>query len=490
MKLKSKYLFTLMAAVSFCFVSCNDDNIPENPDDSGITENPGDTDGTDEPEVPETFDVTYTESMEDFANPERGFYKYTEVGFRNGKVNNPISVASLSAYRETGKTLIYQYNYLTDFMEGDISEEALNVIRTNMQALRDAGMKVVLRFAYKDGYSEEDKPWDPEVDVVLRHVEQLKPILQEYYDVIYVLQAGFVGSWGEWYYTDHFGFEPSTVEEFKPRRQLLDALLDALPEERQIAVRYPEAKFMCMDIEIADTITAATAFNGSDLSRIAGHNDCFVSSSNDVGTYKKSRDKQLWRAETDYVSMGGETCDAPEYYCNCDATFDNLEEFHWSYLNSDYNTATHAVWKDGGCFEEISRRLGYRIVLEGANYGDFAAGKEFSIDIKLKNVGFASFINPRDLEFVITSSSDPSEKYVIATDFDPRVWKGGKEYRYQTSITLPSELKSGEEYCLYMNLPDAAETLHDNPLFSARLANENVWDETTGYNLLSKFTAE
>ena len=48
MKLKSKYLFTLMAAVAFCFVSCNDDNTPENPDDSGITENPGDTDGTDE----------------------------------------------------------------------------------------------------------------------------------------------------------------------------------------------------------------------------------------------------------------------------------------------------------------------------------------------------------------------------------------------------------------------------------------------------------
>ena len=105
---------------------------------------------------------------------------------------------------------------------------------------------------------------------------------------------------------------------------------------------------MCMETEIEDTITARTAFDGSDLSRIAGHNDCFVSSSNDVGTYKKSRDKQLWRAETNYVSMGGETCDAPEHYCNCDATFENLEEFHWSYLNSDYNTATHAVWKDGG----------------------------------------------------------------------------------------------------------------------------------------------
>ena len=488
MKTRNIFAFIVCAAFSVVAMSCSD-NAGDLTGQTDTPENP-DTGTPDVPEPEETFDVTYEESMEDFANPERGFYKYTEVGFRGGSVHNPISVPSLSAYRETGKTLIYQYNYLTDFMDGDISEEALDVIRQNMQALRDAGMKVVLRFAYKDGYAESDKPWDPPVDIVLRHVEQLKPVFEEYYDVIYVLQAGFVGSWGEWYYTDHFGFEPKTVEDFKPRRQLLDALLDALPEERQIAVRYPEAKFMCMETEIEDTITARTAFNGSDLSRIAGHNDCFVSSSNDVGTYKKSRDKQLWRAETNYVSMGGETCDAPEHYCNCDATFENLEEFHWSYLNSDYNTATHAVWKDGGCFEEISRRLGYRIVLIGANYGDsFAAGKDFSIDIKLKNAGFASMINPRDLEFIVASASDPQEKYVIATDFDPRVWKGGKEYRYQTSITLPSELEAGEEYRLYMNLPDPTETLHDNPLFSIRLANENVWDEATGYNLLGTFTA-
>ena len=39
-----------------------------------------------------------------------------------------------------------------------------------------------------------------------------------------------------------------------------------------------------------------------------------------------------------------------------------------------------------------------------------------------------------------------------------------------------------------MNLPDPCETLHNNPLFSIRLANENTWQENTGYNLLYSFT--
>ena len=99
-------------------------------------------------------------------------------------------------------------------------------------------------------------------------------------------------------------------------------------------------------------------------------------------------------------------------------------------------------------------------------------------------------INPRDLEFVICSETDPEEKYVIGTDVDPRIWKAGKSYRLKQTITLPTELRKGTEYRLCLNLPDPAATLHDNPLFSIRLANEGVWDETTGYNVLHSFVAE
>ena len=40
---------------------------------------------------------------------------------------------------------------------------------------------------------------------------------------------------------------------------------------------------------------------------------------------------------------------------------------------------------------------------------------------------------------------------------------------------------------LYLNLPDHSTKLHDNPLYSIRLANEGTWMEDTGFNKLYTF---
>ena len=44
------------------------------------------------------------------------------------------------------------------------------------------------------------------------------------------------------------------------------------------------------------------------------------------------------------------------------------------------------------------------------------------------------------------------------------------------------------EYTLYLNLPDPSEKLRDNPLFSIRLANNDTWEEKTGFNKLQTIT--
>ena len=41
------------------------------------------------------------------------------------------------------------------------------------------------------------------------------------------------------------------------------------------------------------------------------------------------------------------------------------------------------------------------------------------------------------------------------------------------------------EYGVYINLPDPYPTIHDNPMFSVRFANKDIWDEKTGYNYLT-----
>lgn len=100
--------------------------------------------------------------------------------------------------------------YQNELRDKLISDDFLQRIKNNMEALRAGGAKSVLRFAYTS--SESDKPWDAPWSITKQHIEQLKPILQEYADVIYVLEAGFVGVWGEWYYTDNYNFSPGKDE--------------------------------------------------------------------------------------------------------------------------------------------------------------------------------------------------------------------------------------------------------------------------------------
>lgn len=78
---------------------------------------------------------------------------------------------------------------------------------------------------------------------ILEHIEQLKPLLQQNSDVIAVLQHGFIGAWGEGYYTDvfHTNYQ-ATTQNCMDRAEVMAALLDALPTERMIQVRMPQNK--------------------------------------------------------------------------------------------------------------------------------------------------------------------------------------------------------------------------------------------------------
>lgn len=442
-------------------------------------------------EAPFRYDVKYKVDESNFCNPERGLYVPAIKYFRSNFLSGPSDVEWMRGLRNNGRTFTYSEFYLMGFVYQDLSEEALEIIRTHLARHREAGVKTIVRFAYSDGYAEKNHPWDATLEQTLRHVEQLKPIFQEFEDVIYVVQYGFVGSWGEGYYTDNYGMNPKTDEDYWSRRELMKALLAAVPESRQIAVRYPLYKRGILGIEMGDTITAETAFGPSDVARVAAFNDCFVSDYSDVGTYKSNQDREMWATETNYVSMGGETCRAPEAYCNCDKTFENLEKYHWTYLNEAYNKQTHAVWQKGGCYEEILKRLGYRLVLKGASFsGALQSGGNLTVKIHLENVGFASIINRRPMQWVLVNDAKPAEKYVIPSPKDPREWKGGHEYVYEETIKLPEGLTPGATYKLALELPDAAATLAGKPEFSIRFANLNVFDETNGWNVLTKLTAK
>lgn len=414
--------------------------------------------------------VSFTESNEPVLNPERGFYGGAS-DIRSA--SSPVSYSAARAVRTSGMSLMYVGFYLTDFMSGDISDAYLNMIRTSLDNIRQAGIKVVLRFAYQN--NEDSKPWDAPVDVVLRHVEQLKPILQDNADVIFILQAGFVGVWGEWYYTSHFNMNPSKDADYEPRLRLTRALLDALPASRQIALRTPQFKMRMFKLSQKDTLTYDTAHDGSDLSRLAGHNDCFGASAEDYGTFdNESGDRAFWKGDSRYTIMGGETCKVSDY-CTCTASLKDMADYHWTYLNSGYHGSVLTRWKNTGCYDTILDCLGYRLVMKDVYYSENPSkGKPMKLTLRFCNRGFAAPMNPRNSEIIFVAADGAETRFALPSD--PRTWHPGW-YVVETEITLPAD--KGR---FYLALEDPL--LPGRPEYSIALANEGVFDSKTGWNKL------
>ena len=169
-----------------------------------------------------------------------------------------------------------------------------------------------------------------------------------------------------------------------------------------------------------------------------------------------------------------------------DGAVTTLEKYHFSYLHIGYHQQVLSRWKQQNCFNEIDKRLGYRLVLREAGFSKSAnAGENYNVVLKMENVGFAAPMNPRDA-FLVLSSTDGKVVKTYPVNSDPRTWYSGSFILKQT-IQLPSE---AGKYNLSLYLPDPEPTLKDNSRFAIQLANKGVWDEKTGFNNLKTLTVE
>ena len=442
------------------------------------------------PTAPRTVHVDYTPATAPIANPERGFYHYIET-----RASAPAAYdeEQLRAYR-TGEqiTLLYCINYLDGLTAQPIPQSFLDHITANLAAVRAAGLKCVLRFAYTDADPTANGEQPPFGDAppaqVAAHLEQLRPLLEANADVIALLQAGFIGTWGEWYYTDHFVEDPAqpwAVSDamYALRRQVIDQELAVLPPRLTVAVRYVEAKQRLFDA--TDPLAAGDAFTATAQARTGFHNDCFLASATDYGTYREGQietDKAYLAAETQFTPMGGETCNPNPPRSSCPTALAELARFHWSYLNTDYHPEVLAGWAAEGCRDEVARRLGYRLRLVSADLPATAfAGGALPVRLALENAGFAAPINPRPVTVVLRHTLTGAA-VTLPLAVEPRRWLPGP-HTIDASLRLPAALPPGA-YELLLHLPDPHAALAARAEYAIQLANLNTWEPATGYNRL------
>jgi hypothetical protein len=415
---------------------------------------------------PDLVSHTYTATDAPLLNPERGFFTpYQLPGY-----------PGFSPVRATGNTLVHLNIRLDDWRESPIPQDVLGNLHTNFVDIRDAGLKAIIRFSYNEGPYPDSEP-DASKEQILRHIEQLTLLLQQNADVIAWVEAGFIGAWGEWHTSTN------GLDNLPDKKEILFALLRALPETRMVQVRYP-ANIIEM---FPNPLDAAQA-------RVAHHNDCFLSSETDVGTYERDgvntieRDQKYLAELTRFTPMSGETCAPNPPRSECETAIQEMELLHFSAINEAYHKGILRSWDAdaGGCMDEIVNRLGYRLSLTSAEFNEqVRPGGLLNVTVQIENTGFASLMNPRPLFVVLQQSKSI---FLTKLELDPRTWQPGSS-SFAAKIRLPSNMDEGH-YNLALWLPDAAETLQQNPLYAVQFANEGVWDESTGYNILGKFNID
>jgi hypothetical protein len=467
--------------------------------------------------------ISFNESKEDIVNPERGFYRQQNI-FASNYV--PLDKNTLISYRTNQKinkalysvssSLVYVEYILDSFIHSPISDTFLKNFNRDCATARDAGVKLIVRFCYVNkahGGNCADGICPPYGDapkaVVLNHIKQLKPNLQQNVDIIACMQMGFIGIWGENYYSDYFGDASKSGNgrvldnNWRDRTAVLKALLNALPTSRMIQVRVPQLKQRYVYGVSAGVnsapLTAIEAFSGTDKARIGFHNDCFLSGPSDYGTYNDygnssspQKDatpalRKFEMADSRYTVVGGETCDdgfSPQNDCGpTGRAQQEFAGFHYSFLNSAYNTTVNDDWVTGGCMDEIKQKMGYRFILQTVKIATKAKkGGAIDVVLNINNVGYASPYNARPVQLILKQKAT-GKVTTLAFKTDVRKWFPGATVLHQ-KLLLPAGLQTGN-YEVYLNLPDAAKSVAARPEYSIQLANENLWEATTGYNRLN-----
>jgi hypothetical protein len=411
--------------------------------------------------------ATYSPSSEDFANPERGFL----IGTSYDPVRHPapLDPARLRRAREDGISLVRMSWVFSEFRDRPLSAAMLDRIRADFATARACGVKVIGRFEYNFGPTGAP---DAPLDRVLAHLDQLLPVLRENSDVLAFLEAGFIGTWGEWHDSTN-GLMAHTGE-------IVSKILDVLPPDRMLALRYPRLK---TDLYGLEPLTPQEAFTGIPKARIGAHDDCFLASKTDWGTYTKNiaAEKAFYHQDNLFVPQGGETCNFKEDaqpFIGCENALTQLAFQRFNSLNSLFQLDVLDLWTKGGCMPEIRRRLGYRFRLVESVAQ--VKGSELQVSVTVQNDGFGNLYNPRPIFLVLRDRvTGRTQRVPIASD--PRRWMPSEPSIFHATSAL-----SPGDYDLLLHLPDAAPSLRDRAEYAVRFANTGIWEAKTGMNRLAE----
>lgn len=387
----------------------------------------------------------------------------------------------------------------------------------------------------------EDKNW------MEYHIWQLKPIFQEFEDIIMGVKTGMLGPWGE----QHSSPLARDVDAYK---KLLDAYLDAVPASRALLTHaggflawynetygstYTFTNIDALPVPQKDSPEARFGFfndshaagSWTDNGSLSEGNSMINSKYGD-STYDRykvitwiNKQNQIYQGEGGigdniFGNLPGALIEAQQLRITTlnlrHGRYDRWNDFIYNEANvtkpvqfpaneqeiagGTYTGPTKTaifdpVYDGRSGLEYVRDRMGYRLVLREARSSEWVKQNgTLRFEGKIQNVGFGNVINRKSVSVILKPKAG-SETYTALTDLDARDWltdESGNGRPDNTAawrdLNFSVNMSAyGEvpvgEYDIYLKINDPKEQSTNKR--SIRFANKGeIWNADLGANLI------
>ena len=399
-------------------------------------------------------DIDTTDAMATLGNYDRGFYTPQVLHLKpsGGKpIENPSSkllhlraeISEFSSHAWLGIDTTGGKKDTTWGKNQDLTEDALNVLQTTFDNIRENKGFVIVRICYDPWYNGRSNV-TPDHEWVLKHVKQLAPVLSKNTDVIVALEMGMHGAYGEMHSDTNITYDRIA--------EATNLMLRNTPPELKILTRTGNysAKVLGfdnwgVDFNIdGDKFKEIAAAKGDTMFRVGMFNDGYLGTQYDYGTWGADCKTSICREEgvawlekyginTPYggealtTASGYQVINTPEFLA--------YEGFrtHTSYLNIQWNNNLIDSWKKTlfkqkdfdydpsrvdslTGFKYINDHLGYRFVLREAWMSDtVGSDRILRAKVRIQNVGFGNLTWKAPVKLAVLDDLEGSDLEICPT---------------------------------------------------------------------------
>ncbi len=385
----------------------------------------------------------------------------------------------------TGEVSVYNSCSQQPQATGPLSAAMLDRMSQRIAAWAGTGTRLLVRFTYNFGpigSGAKDAP----LSVILNHLDQVAPILLKNKDLIFALEAGFIGTWGEWHDSTN-GNDTATAH-----KALLDKELGYFSGTFPILVRDPGIM-----VAYTGTFTPQPA--------LGIHDDYYASSTDDAGTWSPCNTPIGYClpnvTQTQLMSYGsavstntifkgefGQTTYSPLQNCSALDAYSTM--FHLQTMNLFPSAAVGTQLQNEGCAQSFYNQVGVRIVLTQATIsGSLAPDGQLSVALTMYNSGYGRVVRPRPATLVLIQNGRTVGQVPIPLQsLDLRTLQSFTSETFQFAFSVPTTLQRGP-VSMALLIPDPAPSLSSNPAYALPLNsldenNNPIFDPTTGYNFI------